>query len=196
VGWGNCRFFLAKNSDNNVIGTDLCVPFIEEAKEKYKLPNLEFSTLDFNYPKALGNRKFDYIVGNGILHHLYYEIDKALLNLKGLLKEGGQIIFLEPNLLNPYCYLIFNTTTLFRNWAKLEPTEKAFTKKFIQRKLAIAGFKNIQVEYKDFLIPGTPSFLVKPIIIAGSILERIQVLKLISQSIFISADNLIQTAEI
>jgi 2-polyprenyl-3-methyl-5-hydroxy-6-metoxy-1,4-benzoquinol methylase len=186
-GLGDISFHLAKSENNNVLGTDLCAPFIEEAQKNYNLPNLEYMTLDFNHPEKLENRKFDYIVGNGILHHLYYDLDNALVNIKSLLKENGKIIFLEPNLLNPYCYLIFNTTVFFRNWAKLEPTEKAFSKTFIKKKLLKSGFIKIEVENKDFLVPGTPYFMVKPIIKVGSIIEKIPILKLLSQSIFINA---------
>jgi len=188
--FGELSFYLANNSQNNVIGIDICTPFIEEAKRRYKLPNLDFSILDFNNPVGLNNRKFDYIIGIGILHHLYYEIDKALINLKGLLKSGGKIIFLEPNLSNPYCFLIFNTTKFFRNMAKLEPGEKAFTKRFIRNRLIKARFKDISIEYKDFLIPITPYFLIKPVIFFSNIFEKIPFIKNTSQSLFISADNI------
>jgi 2-polyprenyl-3-methyl-5-hydroxy-6-metoxy-1,4-benzoquinol methylase len=187
-GLGDLSFYLAQHSGNNVVGTDLCKPFIAEAKATFNLPNLTFQTLDFNNPEQLFGKTFDYIVGNGILHHLYYELDDAFLNLRKLLKKGGKIIFLEPNLLNPYCYLIFNTTGFFRRKAKLEPSEKAFTKRFIHKKLESSGFKNIVVEYKDFLVPPTPFILIKPTIILGDFLEKVPVLKSVSQSLFISAD--------
>ena len=187
-GLGDLSFSLASNPKNNVLGTDLCLPFIEEAQKKYNLKNLNFEVLDFNHPEKLEGKKFDYIIGNGILHHLYYELDSVLLNIKKLLKDNGQIVFLEPNLLNPYCFLIFNTSDFFRKWAKLEPTEKAFSKTYIKNKLIKAGFSTIVVENKDFLVPGTPFFLAKPIIIIGNIIERIPVLKLLSQSIFIYAN--------
>ncbi len=186
-GLGDISFHLAKHENNKVLGIDLCVPFIEEAKKNYNLPNLAYMTLDFNHPENIENRKFDYIIGNGILHHLYYELDNALINFKCLLKEHGEIIFLEPNLYNPYCYIIFNTTDFFRNWAKLEPSEMAFSKTFIKKKMIKAGFSNIDVKNKDFLIPGIPYLLVRPIIILGNIIENIPVLKLLSQSIFITA---------
>jgi 2-polyprenyl-3-methyl-5-hydroxy-6-metoxy-1,4-benzoquinol methylase len=184
-GLGDLSYFLAANSKNNVLGTDLCVPFVEEARKKHKLPNLEYMVLDFNYPEVLKGQKFDYIVGNGILHHLYYNLDKSLVNIKSLLKEGGKIIFLEPNLINPYCFLIFNTTDFLRNWAKLEPTEMAFSKKYIRKKLINTGFTNIEIKNKDFLVPGTPFFLAKPIVFVGDIIEKVPGLKLLSQSIFI-----------
>jgi 2-polyprenyl-3-methyl-5-hydroxy-6-metoxy-1,4-benzoquinol methylase len=186
-GLGDLSYFLAANSKNNVLGTDICVPFIDKAKLNYKLTNLEYMVMDFNYPEVLKGKKFDYIVGNGILHHLYYNLDSSLVKIKNLLKEGGKIIFLEPNLINPYCFLIFNTTGFFRNWAKLEPTEMAFSKKYISKKLIRAGYRNIEIQNKDFLVPGTPFFLAKPIVFFGNIIEKVPGLKLLSQSIFICA---------
>ncbi|MEI7664077.1 MAG: methyltransferase [Bacteroidota bacterium] len=188
-GLGDLSFYLAQHSNNHVTGTDLCSPFIASAKETFILPNLSYQTLDFNHAEKLSGKTFDYIVGNGILHHLYYELDQALVNLRKLLKHNGKIIFLEPNLLNPYCYLIFNTADFFRRKAKLEPTEKAFTKGFIYKKLVTSGFKHIEIEYKDFLIPPTPFVLVKPTIAIGDILEKTPVMKSVSQSLFISAET-------
>jgi 2-polyprenyl-3-methyl-5-hydroxy-6-metoxy-1,4-benzoquinol methylase len=188
-GTGKMAFLIAKKTGFNVLGIDLCLPFIEQSKHNYHLPNLDFLVLDFNNPDKLCGRKFDYIIGDGILHHLYYNIDESLLNIKKLLKENGKIVFLEPNLLNPYCYLIFNTTPFFRKRARLEPTEKAFSKQFIKKNLTAAGYKNVKVEYKDFLLPGIPNILIKPSIIISNILEGIPLLKCISQSIFISANN-------
>lgn len=188
-GTGELSYMLARKTGATVFGTDICLPFLEKAKENYAIKNLRFDFLDFNdfekndYYK---NKKFDYIVGNGILHHLYYELDKTLESLNHLLKNGGKIIFLEPNLLNPYCYSIFNFK-LLRRLAKLEPAEMAFTKKFIFAKLEKHGFNDITVKYKDFLLPNTPSFLIKPVILMGSLFERIFLLRNLSQSIYIVA---------
>ena len=188
-GLGDISYYIAKHSNSTVLGTDLCVPFIEQASETFKLPNLSFDTLDFNHPEKLEGRKFDYIIGNGILHHLYYHIDDAFFHLKDLLNDGGKILFIEPNLVNPYCFLIFGTTQYFRNWAKLEPDEKAFTKCFLRKKLKNAGYKNISVINKDFLLPFTPSILVKPTVAIGNIVEKIPLLQLMTQSVFLSAEK-------
>ena len=188
-GLGDMSYYIAKNTNNTVLGTDLCVPFIEEAQKSFVLPNLSFDTLDFNHPEKLLGKKFDYIIGNGILHHLYYQLDEAFINLKKLLKKGGKIIFMEPNIVNPYCFLIFGTTDFFRNWAHLEPDEKAFTKCYLRKKLDASGFKNIEISNKDFLLPVTPSFLIKPTVLIGDVVEKIPVLKLMSQSVFLCAEN-------
>ncbi|NTW32463.1 MAG: class I SAM-dependent methyltransferase [Bacteroidetes bacterium] len=186
-GRGEISNYIASETKNFVLGTDICVPFIELAKSGYKRDNLEFMVLDFNKPEEIENRKFDYVIGNGILHHLYYNIDETLINLRKLLKSGGKIIFLEPNLLNPYCYMIFNTLPFFRKMAKLEPTEKAFSRKFIIKKLIKNQFVDIDVKYKDFLLPVIPKPLIKFVIIVGDFFEKIPFVRAISQSLFISA---------
>jgi 2-polyprenyl-3-methyl-5-hydroxy-6-metoxy-1,4-benzoquinol methylase len=185
-GTGEIAYWIAEQSGKRVLGTDLCVPFIEDAKKKYVLPNLQYDVLNFNQLEDFKDRRFDYIIGNGILHHLYYHLDEALVNLRLLLKDGGSIIFMEPNIYNPYCALIFNIPVL-RKKASLEPDEMAFSASFIQKKLKKAGFSTAEVDYLDFLLPGIPEFMIKPSIAVGSVVEKIPVLNKISQSIFIVA---------
>ncbi len=186
-GTGYVSFYIAKETGAKVVGSDLCKPFIEEAREKYVLPNLVYDTLDFNVAADSLNERFNYIIGNGILHHLYYNLDNVLLTFKKLLEPTGKIIFMEPNIYNPYVAAIFKNKTL-RKWAKLEPDEMAFSKNFISKKIHAAGFDNIDVRYKDFLLPGVPKWLVKPSISVGNVLEKTP-LRVISQSILISAQN-------
>lgn len=185
-GTGEVSYWMASRSPAQVVGTDVCVPFIEEAKKKYQLSNLRYEVVDFNNPNLLSNEKFDYIVGNGILHHLYYGLDEALSSMRRLLKENGKIIFLEPNFYNPYIYLIFTYPRL-RSITHLEPDEMAFSKRFITGVLKRAGFTDIQVDYKDFLLPGIPNFLIAPSIAAGAVLERVPLVNRMAQSIFIRA---------
>jgi 2-polyprenyl-3-methyl-5-hydroxy-6-metoxy-1,4-benzoquinol methylase len=187
-GTGKNAFILAKKTGMNVLGTDLCIPFVEEAKEKHRLTNLRYDILDFNKADQFKGEKFEYIIGNGILHHLYYHLDEAFTNMLHLLKDGGKIIFLEPNIYNPYVYLIFSYAAL-RKATHLEPDEMAFSKSFATEKLAKAGYKNIKVEYKDFLLPGVPDALITPSVLIGDVLEKIPLVKNVSQSIFISAQK-------
>lgn len=185
-GTGEVSFWLAEQTGKQVLGTDLCVPFIEEAKVKYPLKSLQYEVLDFNKPEDVRGRTFNYIVGNGILHHLYFHLPQALRTLHELLADGGKIIFMEPNIYNPYCAVIFNYA---RNWANLEPDEMAFSKSFITRLLKEARFKNIEVDYKDFLLPGIPDGLIQPSITVGNVLEKVPVVKMVSQSLFIRAEK-------
>lgn len=191
-GTGSHSYLLAKKTGKQVLGTDICGPFIEEARAGRSLPNLEYRKLDFNsrsdVKTVLRGLTFDYVVGDGILHHLYHDLDASLANIAGLLNPGGKIVFLEPNFYNPYCLLIFNIG-IFRKLAKLEPGEMAFTPGFIIEKLEKAGFSKVRTEFRDFLVPGTPDFMINPAIAAGKVLERLPLLNRLSQSIFISAEK-------
>ena len=186
-GTGEISALLASKTKAQITGSDICTSFIEKAQDSFQFPNLKFVVLDFNNPEMLEGFQFDYIVGNGILHHLYNHIDEALLNLKKMLKPQGKIVFLEPNLFNPYCFLIFNTTHGMRKWANLEHDEMALRKGKIKKQLQKAHYSNIKIEYKDFLLPNTPACLIKPMITIGRIWEKIPLLKMLSQSIFITS---------
>jgi hypothetical protein len=70
----------------------------------------------------------------------------------------------------------------------LEPDEMAFSKRFAIQKLQQAGFENIKVEYKDFLLPGVPDFMISPLIHVGNFLEKTP-FKVVSQSLGIIGGN-------
>jgi hypothetical protein len=63
----------------------------------------------------------------------------------------------------------------------------ALCRKNVKKLLQKTGYTNIKIEYKDFLLPNTPEFLIRPLIVTGTVLEKIPLLKMVSQSIFISA---------
>ena len=185
-GTGANSHMLASRTGMQILGTDLCEPFIAEAKRSCTMANLRFEVRDFNLTDGFQGDRFDYIVGNGILHHLYLNLDSALAKIRMLLKPRGRIIFLEPNLLNPYIYCIFSFPML-RKVACLEPTEMAFSKSFAVGKLIEAGFVDIKVEYKDFLLPGVPEWLITPLVVCGDFLEKTPA-RLWSQSLGIRAE--------
>ncbi|SVC54668.1 uncharacterized protein METZ01_LOCUS307522, partial [marine metagenome] len=120
-GTGEISNYIAKNTKANVTGIDVCDPFINIAKEEFKHQNLNFLKKDFLEFNVMADSKYDYIIGNGILHHLYFNLEYSLESIYKMLKENGKIIFMEPNIYNPYCFLIFN---YLRNWANLDPEEK------------------------------------------------------------------------
>lgn len=192
-GTGDLSFLLsqeAKPSGSSVVGTDLCKPFIEQANHHYHAENLSYRTLDLN-SRELGdsfNNGVDYIVGNGILHHLYHNLDEVLPRLRNHLNPGGKLIFWEPNLKNPYVYLIFSISFL-RKLTKLEPDEMAFTQSFISQKLEQEGFAHNHVSTRDFLIPNLPTFLIQPVIQIGRVAEKVPLVRSLAQSLFISAQK-------
>ncbi|TAL61634.1 MAG: class I SAM-dependent methyltransferase [Bacteroidetes bacterium] len=188
-GTGEAIKYISEKTGANSLGIDFSNKFIDLANQRYKNKKLHFEVADFNDPLtfkgAMSYGKFDYVIGNGILHHLYYTIDNSLLNLHKLLKSNGKIIFIEPNVYNPYVALIFNIP-YFRKKAFLEPAEMAFSSRFIQAKLRQAKFSAYRTEIKDFLLPNIPNNLINFTIKLGNILEHTP-LTYFAQSVFITA---------
>jgi SAM-dependent methyltransferase len=186
-GTGELAFELAKISGTRVTGVDRSQKFIDYASANYRHPNLRFLVADVSDSSSgAAQEKYDYIVGNGILHHLYYRLDSFLPTLARWLVPGGHLIFWEPNLKNPYILLIFKVAAL-RRMARLEPEEMAFTPRFIQRKLTNAGFCQVRAATRDFLLPNTPASLISSVVKIGDFLEKMPVVRGCAQSIFLTA---------
>lgn len=189
-GTGEYANLLAQNTSIYVTAADICAPFIEEAKHRYQQPNLQFACVDFTDTGAItalfGDQAFDSVVGNGILHHMYYHIDTVLLKIRAILKPGGVLSFIEPNIHNPYIATIFSIP-FARKFARLEPAEMAFSSSFITDRLIAAGFVGVKVEYYDFLVPGTPTAMIDTVIAVGAWAERVPGVKMLAQSLSIRA---------
>ena len=186
-GLGEMAQQLAELTGARVTGVDLSPKFIEQARTAFSHPGLSFAVVDLSKElPATETDRYDFIVGNGILHHLYHQLDLFLPVLHRWLTPGGRLVFWEPNLWNPYIFLIFSFPWL-RRLAKLEPDEMAFTARFITMKLSTAGFDPVAVAPRDFLLPNTPARAVKPVIKCGEWLEQIPGFNRLAQSVFIVA---------
>lgn len=80
-----------------IVGIDISEKGIAEAKSKYK-DLAEFHVMDAHH-LTFPDNSFDLVVGRAILHHLDYE--KAIHEVKRVLKPGGHAIFIEPLRDNP-----------------------------------------------------------------------------------------------
>lgn len=185
-GTGEISNFIASDTVANVTGIDICKPFIQIANKDFKAFNLKYEVRDFLKYDLDSSEKYDYIIGNGILHHLYHNLDDSLKVMRNMLKQDGKIIFMEPNIYNPYCFLIFK---FFRSWANLDPDEMAFSKSYIEKILKRTNYSNVKVLYKDFLLPNTPTPIINIVVYLSDIFEQIFPIKLITQSIFITASK-------
>ena len=186
-GTGEAANFLAEHSSAEIVAVDISEAFLAQARERFKRPNLRYELLDLlgPAPKALG--VFDMVCGNGILHHLVKVLPELMASLRHITTPDGRLAFIEPNFLNPYCAFSFGTP-VGRRLAKLEPDEMAFTRRQLKTVLTGAGWKNIDVATRDFLVPGVPESLVKPIIAVEPILEATPLTRWLAQSHFITAE--------
>lgn len=77
-------------------GIDISEKYIAAARQE-ALPRAEFLVCDCVHPTALAGRKFDWILSNGLMHHLMYEQCCTLLaGSARLLKAGGKLVGMEP----------------------------------------------------------------------------------------------------
>lgn len=82
----------------HVFGIDISSKLIEQARASAaevgcKSGTVEFLVGDANHTQ-FRDATFDYVVGNGTLHHL--DLEKALTEIARVLKPGGKAVFLEP----------------------------------------------------------------------------------------------------
>ena len=185
-GLGDTAAHIAAHCTAEIVAVDLSETFVTEARARHSAPNLRFERFDLlgGAPPPFG--PFDMVVGNGILHHLVARLPEVLRALHGITNPGGGLAFIEPNFLNPYCAFIFGTA-LGRRWAKLEPDEMAFTPGELRRALPEAGWHDVAVATRDFLLPGLPERLVQPILAAEPALEGVALTRWLAQSHFFTA---------
>jgi len=88
-----------------VEGMDLSETLLERLRQfdsgRYGIPVFRGDILD---PPAGLDRRFDAVVGFFTLHHLH-DVTGCLGAMRALAKQGGRIVFLEPNPLNVLYYL-------------------------------------------------------------------------------------------
>ncbi|MEK6962867.1 MAG: class I SAM-dependent methyltransferase [Nanoarchaeota archaeon] len=98
------------------------------------------------------DKEFDVILGFHILHHID-DLKSCFQSLHCMLKPEGQLIFTEPNILNPlyYVQLLVEKDMTWQGEKGYVNLRKMYLKKLMQK----AGFKNIRFTRYGVL----PSFL-------------------------------------
>lgn len=162
---------------------DISPDLINIAKQKLTSSGVNF-ILDNAARLSFRDQTFDAVIGSSVLHHL--DIEPALAEIYRVLSPGGLIAFTEPNMLNPQIALQKNIPPL-KKAAGDSPDETAFVSWSLRKKLGKCGFKEIIITHFDFLHPGIPEPLIKPLLPLTYLAERIPLLKYLSGSLFIKA---------
>jgi SAM-dependent methyltransferase len=186
-GTGAAAAALASGTEAEVVGIDISDVFLDRARETHKAPNLRFEKMDLFTESPAKFGTFDFIYGNGILHHLVFQLEEILKILHGITTRNGGMAFIEPNFMNPYCALIFGTKT-GRRWARLEPDEMAFRAGELRSVISRSGWNNVRLKTRDFLVPALPVQLIRPIVAVEPLLEATPLTSWLAQSHFVTAD--------
>lgn len=193
-GAGAAAAAVAAGTGAEVIGIDISDVFLDAARQRYKAPNLRFEKMDLftESPDKFG--RFDFVFGNGILHHLVIRLEQTLKILREITTKNGGMAFIEPNFRNPYCAFIFGTKA-GRRWALLEPDEMAFRAGELRSAISRSGWHNVQLQTRDFLVPGLPVQLIRPITAVEPLLEATLLTRWLAQSHFVTADATVMSRE-
>lgn len=122
-----------------VVGIELTEHRIRREYER-RLSNLELRVGDiFSTPI---HETFDVVFFNLVLHHLRFDLQKALAITRSSLKPGGQIIAFEPNPYSPVGLLGFALHA-----GRLSANEGMLSSARARRELLAAGFNDVKVGY-------------------------------------------------
>ncbi len=127
---------------------------------------------------------FDAVVGSSILHHL--DLDRALAEIRRVLRPDGRLAFAEPNMLNPQVALTKNVGAIGRRLGEC-PGETAFFRWSLASRLKSMGLEQVEVRPFDFLHPATPAGLVSAVRYLGAWAETLPLLRDFAGSLLISA---------
>jgi len=162
---------------------DVSPELLAAASEKVTAGGATFMVADAE-DVPFGDGDFDAVIGSSVLHHL--DIDRALAEIRRVLRPGGRMAFAEPNMMNPQIALQ-RSVPLFRRWAGESPEETAFFRRGLARKLRERGFGEVRIEPFDFLHPVTPRALIPVVRGIGEWLEHAPGIREIAGSLMISA---------
>ncbi len=177
---------LLSGSGARLVGIDISEDLLRRARGRAATlagARLEFERASIHeLPHASGT--FDAVIGSSILHHL--DLDPALREIHRVLRPGGRFVVAEPNMMNPQILIQKNVPPIKR-WAGDTPDETAFFRWPLARRLARAGFSEIDIEPYDFLHPSVPSALIRGVDRLGRLLERLPFLREFAGSLIIAA---------
>jgi len=170
---------------DRLVATDLSAELLLIAQRKVNRRSVEFR-LEDAHRLSFPDGSFDAVIGNSILHHL--DIEPALEEIRRVLKEGGKIIFNEPNMLNPYIFIQKNSKFIKKITGD-SPTETAFYKGRFKRLLEKHDFKQVKISPIDFLPPFTPDFLFPVMRLLSNTLQELPLVREFSGVLFIRASK-------
>jgi ubiquinone/menaquinone biosynthesis C-methylase UbiE len=140
-GTGLSSFMLGKEV-GSVVGVDISPIFINIAEEKRQASNVRFECTDILH-LPFGDGSFDIVSSFLTLEHIY-DVEGALSEMVRVVKPGGLVIILSPNLLSPFTE-VYNLIDFFSlkkdraRWQQKQP---------IWKSLYLAAYKTARIILK------------------------------------------------
>ena len=141
-GVGSATERIARFNPEKLVGVDISEVSINKAVKSAKNLNLQIEySVDNCENTRLKENTFDLVFGSGILHHL--NMKKAINEINKVLKDDGEMVFLEPLGTNPLINLYRKLTPKSRS-----VDEHPFVKKDFD--LITSLFKDVEINYYGF----------------------------------------------
>jgi ubiquinone/menaquinone biosynthesis C-methylase UbiE len=141
-GTGSITQKIAKLNPSKLFGIDISEVSINKALENAKNSNLQINYSVDNCEKTKFKAEtFDLVFGSGILHHL--NLKKSVSEIKRILKNNGEMVFLEPLGMNPIINFYRKLTPKSRS-----ADEHPFLKKDFE--FINSLFQDVTVKYYGF----------------------------------------------
>jgi ubiquinone/menaquinone biosynthesis C-methylase UbiE len=167
----------------SITAVDISPDLLQIARQECRASNVSFQ-IQNAYDLTFRSGSFDTVVGSSVLHHL--EVDAALAQIYRVLRPAGTVRFTEPNMLNPQIAIQKNV-----RWIKQRlgdsPSETAFFRWPLRRRLEQAGFREVRIRPFDFLHPKIPRRGIPTVQAIGNFLEKTPLISEIAGSLYIRA---------
>jgi ubiquinone/menaquinone biosynthesis C-methylase UbiE len=141
-GVGSITEKIAKFNPEKLVGIDISEVSINKAIENAKNLNLQIEySVDNCENLKLKENTFDLVFGSGILHHL--NIKKGVKEINRILKNDGEMVFLEP----------LGTNPLINFYRKLTPRSRSIDEHpFIEKDFDLIRslFNDVKINYYGF----------------------------------------------
>ena len=141
-GVGSITEKIAKLKPSKLFGIDISEVSISKAEENAKHLNLQVNYSVDNCEKTKFKAEtFDLIFGSGILHHL--NLKKSIGEINRILKNSGEMVFLEP----------LGTNPLINFYRKLTPSSRSIDEHpFVKKDFDLINslFKEVEINYYGF----------------------------------------------
>jgi ubiquinone/menaquinone biosynthesis C-methylase UbiE len=166
-----------------IFAVDISQNMLNMAKQALNAQNVFYVQADVNR-LPFASRFFDSVVGAYVLQYL--ELERCLPEIRRVLKNKGRAAFVEPNMLNPICFLEAKVGLVGRKVGQC-PEATAFLFWQLREAFKQCGFIDILIKPIEFVDPHTPPRLIPLSQRIGRLLERMPLIREMAGTLFISA---------
>ena len=147
-----------KEVSKNIVGVDIAhLPLKRFACKGFQGVLADVKKLPFH------SNSFDYVISSGLLHHLIGQgnLKVYLEEFVRVIKEGGYVIALEPNVFNPSGILMNVFNTIKPGITGLVPHERALSPLYLKKIFLTNGLHNVKCISASYVWNRFPLFVSK-----------------------------------